>query len=1090
MKKSKIFRVIASALAFAFISPLVTAPIVVQANENTPSDIQVLLNGQPLEFDVPPVIVSGRTMVPFRAIFEAFGADVSWEPETRQVSAIYQGDDITHIALTINEDVAHINGVPNLLDSVPFIASGRTLVPLRFISESLGADVDWDGAARVVTIETDDTIENTIGQEQFFGGFGLPNPDNFQEFIHLGEWVRDDPSVWNSVVGGYYFNFYGFRISESSYREAVAERDRILSQIIRPGMSEFEMVRTVHNWIVENVTYNRDYFDPSRFGGDGRNPNFRPVRYQFEHQTAWSALILRTVVCGGYADAFSFMLEPLGIANYYISGYASTRTWQNEYHAWNFVRIDGSWYHLDTTWARQYFGGYYLVGYDYFLLSDADMRFGRNSSREWNNSVTWNASSRPTAPRTFAFDRPELIWDVTLNRWRHRTADDDRTFNITATLSHEQAGNITITPNAARSGQWVTIQVHPNQGFEFERWEVVSGNITFQNQVGSWAVFMMPSSDVSLRAVFRQAQINNVTVSVNNQQWGTATANPASNISSGQWVTLNAIQNQGFEFSHWEVVSGSVNLQNANNQWTNFIMPQGDVSVRAVFRQIGQQSVTVGVNNTQWGTATANPNTNVTVGQQVALEARPNPGFNFSHWEVVSGNAQFQNLSSQSTSFTMPNGNVSVRAVFTQGGGNITVSSSHSSAGLVMASASRSSASVGESVHLSALDSHASLRFVRWEVVSGNLTLANPSSARLDFIMPSGDVHIRGIFEEFSRLEVTSNNAGWGTAQANFEANLFPGRHVELFVQPNAGFEFSHWEVVRGSVNINSTGSNIFAVGTFVMPEGEVHLRAIFRDIQAFSVNVSANNSQWGTVSTNHTTNVPASQDIQVRAQANQGFEFSHWEVISGGIVLQDSSSVLQRFPMPREDVSLRAIFRETQTFSLSISVNDSNRGSAAASGWFDNISRIPGGVQVSLQASSVDYHSFVFSHWEVVYGNVSIANASNFLTYFMMPSNNVSLRAVFIPRPGALNVTVTGSQAGGTATVSRTSGLSFGDWVTLNAQPRDGFRFSHWEVEENWWGFGNHIGNAVNVQNPTSPNTQFQMPAANVIVSAVFVEN
>ena len=115
--------------------------------------ISVLVGGEPLEFDVPPVIVNDRTMVPMRAIFEALGATVTWDGENRRVEAIF--DDGAHILLTIDSVLAYKNSEEITLDAAPFIEDGRTMVPVRFIGESSGAFVGWIAESKTVKITPD-----------------------------------------------------------------------------------------------------------------------------------------------------------------------------------------------------------------------------------------------------------------------------------------------------------------------------------------------------------------------------------------------------------------------------------------------------------------------------------------------------------------------------------------------------------------------------------------------------------------------------------------------------------------------------------------------------------------------------------------------------------------------------------------------------------------------------------------------------------------------------------------------------------------------------------------------------------------------
>jgi hypothetical protein len=116
--------------------------------------IEVELNGDPVALSVAPITVANRTMVPMRSIFEALGAGVQWTDSTQTVKAT-RGETI--VELTIGETEATVNGHSVALDVPAMMHRGSTMVPLRFVSESLGADVRWSGATQTVSIFTDGT---------------------------------------------------------------------------------------------------------------------------------------------------------------------------------------------------------------------------------------------------------------------------------------------------------------------------------------------------------------------------------------------------------------------------------------------------------------------------------------------------------------------------------------------------------------------------------------------------------------------------------------------------------------------------------------------------------------------------------------------------------------------------------------------------------------------------------------------------------------------------------------------------------------------------------------------------------------------
>lgn len=114
--------------------------------------IRVEINGKLLESDGSAFISSSRTMVPMRSIFEAFRFDVDWNHDEQSVIA--RRDEFT-LNLAIDQPTANLNGKQVQMDSVPMLKDGRTYVPLRFVSESLGASVSYDSASRTVAIKTE-----------------------------------------------------------------------------------------------------------------------------------------------------------------------------------------------------------------------------------------------------------------------------------------------------------------------------------------------------------------------------------------------------------------------------------------------------------------------------------------------------------------------------------------------------------------------------------------------------------------------------------------------------------------------------------------------------------------------------------------------------------------------------------------------------------------------------------------------------------------------------------------------------------------------------------------------------------------------
>ncbi len=107
-------------------------------------------DGNTVKLVSPATIVESRTLVPVRFISETMGAKVTWNAEKREVGI---KNDEFDIKLIIDSNRATVNGRVSLLDSPPRIINNSTMVPIRFISETMGSEVEWDGEARQVKIK-------------------------------------------------------------------------------------------------------------------------------------------------------------------------------------------------------------------------------------------------------------------------------------------------------------------------------------------------------------------------------------------------------------------------------------------------------------------------------------------------------------------------------------------------------------------------------------------------------------------------------------------------------------------------------------------------------------------------------------------------------------------------------------------------------------------------------------------------------------------------------------------------------------------------------------------------------------------------
>lgn len=155
--------------------------------------VTILVDNRPVEGLEPAYVENGRAMVPMRAIFEALGAEVSWDGDNAEVTAVK--DDKT-IKLTIGDSVLYRNNTSVKLDSPAVIkGEGTTMVPARAVSEALDADVEWDEKTYTVYVDSEPKAEKTEKYDSLEAlskavGFEVTLPDNAKdkaEFETAGE---------------------------------------------------------------------------------------------------------------------------------------------------------------------------------------------------------------------------------------------------------------------------------------------------------------------------------------------------------------------------------------------------------------------------------------------------------------------------------------------------------------------------------------------------------------------------------------------------------------------------------------------------------------------------------------------------------------------------------------------------------------------------------------------------------------------------------------------------------------------------------------------------------------------------------------
>ena len=304
----------------------------------------------------------------------------------------------------------------------------------------------------------------------------------------------------------------------------------------------------------------------------------------------------------------------------------------------------------------------------------------------------------------------------------------------TVTVSNDGNGTGAATPSTAAAGTTIILTAMPKEGYHFKEWQVISGGVTIKNNK-----FTMPDNNVEVKAIFEEdtpPAPTEHTVTVTSGGNGTASASPAK-AAAGAEITLSAAPDKGYHLKEWQVESPA-GLVITNNKFT---MPDTNVAIKAIFEEDAPPApteFTITVKTDGNGTASAS-HAKAVVGTEITLTAKPNKGYHFKEWEVISGGVTIKN-----NKFTMPDNNVEVKAIFEEDTPpaptehTVTVTSG----GNGTASASPAKAAAGAEITLSAAPDKG-YHLKEWQVMRGNVTIKDDK-----FTMPDGNVEIKAIFEK------------------------------------------------------------------------------------------------------------------------------------------------------------------------------------------------------------------------------------------------------------------------------------------------------------------------------------------------------
>ena len=305
---------------------------------------------------------------------------------------------------------------------------------------------------------------------------------------------------------------------------------------------------------------------------------------------------------------------------------------------------------------------------------------------------------------------------------------------------------------------------------------------------------------------------------------------------------------------------------------------------------------TITVTTAGGGTASAS-STSATAGTEITLTATPNTGYHFKEWQVESP----AGLVITNNKFTMPDSNVAVKAIFEEDSPfaptkhTVTVKTD----GNGIAFASPLLAVAGTEITLTAMPKEG-YHFKEWQVISGGVAIENNK-----FLMPDTNVEVKAFFEEGAppaptKYTVTVTTEGGGTASAS-PAKTAAGTEITLTATPNTGYHFKEWQV-------ESPAGLVITNNKFTMPDSNVAVKAIFEEDSPFAPTkhtVTVKTDGNGIAFASPLLAV-AGTEITLTAMPKKGYHFKEWQVISGGVAIENN-----KFLMPDSNVEVNAVFEK-----------------------------------------------------------------------------------------------------------------------------------------------------------------------------------
>lgn len=426
---------------------------------------------------------------------------------------------------------------------------------------------------------------------------------------------------------------------------------------------------------------------------------------------------------------------------------------------------------------------------------------------------------------------------------------------------------------------------------------------------------------------------------------GGAQKESGSYVVSGVSVTIEMNANNDYVAKSLVISELGVNqTYNAKTASYNFTMPSKDVNVVVTFGAPSTTTYNVGVTNPTGGTVKADKSV-AAQGETVTLSNTPNTGYKFVSY-VINGKSQTSNT------FTMPSGNVTVTANFTQIEYSITVTKP--TGGTITASKT-TKVHYGDTITLSNIPD-GSYTFKHY-IVDGSTQTANT------FKMPAKNVTVSGVFEENTySVNITSGSNGSVTASSS---KVGVGKTVTLTITPAANYMLTSLKV-DGTECVSSVKNNSYS---FTMPAKNVTVTYAF--VRVYNVSVSTATNGKVTVSA---TSVKYNETVTVTATPNSGYACSGITLKVGNTTTNlDMNGNTATFTMPSQDVVVSATFRvkSSREYVSHMLLGDSYTDTTDFyHDFYSDFGGMPAAKNIGISGTTVtqwiDGLEGSFMHWEV----------------------------------------------------------------------------------------------------------------------------